>query len=459
MSSRFADIVICGAGIMGISVAYQLAVKRGLKNIVIVDERPPLSLTSDKSTECYRNWWPGPGDGMVRLMNRSIALMEEMARESNNIFKLNRRGYLYLTTDPNRIAALRSSAEEASALGAGDVREHSTDSYIPNIDDDLPLPLGEGRGEGGADLLTNATLIQQYFPYLGKDVVAALHVRRAGWLSAQTYGMWMFEQVRVAGVELISARVNSIETAGGKVAAVTLSDGTQIKTSTFVNAAGPHLARVGKLLAVDIPVTNELHLKSSFNDHLRVVARNAPLLICADEQNLDWTEEERAVLTEDPQTAWLLNTLPSGAHTRPEGDAAAQSILVLWDIHNQPVDPIFPIPEDPLYTEVALRGLARILPGMHSYVERMPRPTVDGGYYTKTRENRPLAGPLLVPGAYVIGAASGYGIMAAAGMAELLASHIVGANLPDYAPIFALARYEDPTYKTMLKNWGESWQL
>ena len=34
----------------------------------------PLSLTSDKSTECYRNWWPGPGDAMVRLMNRSIDL-------------------------------------------------------------------------------------------------------------------------------------------------------------------------------------------------------------------------------------------------------------------------------------------------------------------------------------------------------------------------------------------------
>ncbi len=454
MSSRSADIVICGAGIIGISVAYQLALKRGLKNIVIVDERPPLTLTSDKSTECYRNWWPGPGDAMVRLMNRSIALMEDMARHSNNIFKLNRRGYLYLTTDTNRVAALRSSAEEASALGAGPLLEHSSggNAYKPHS--------AEGfEGPDGADLLTDTALIQQHFPYLGKDVVAALHVHRAGWLSAQTYGMWMFEQAHAAGVELISARVTSIETAGGKVAAVTLSDGTQIKTSTFINAAGPQLARVGKLLDAEIPVTNELHLKSSFNDSLGVVGRDAPLLISADEQRLAWTDEERSALAEDPQTAWLLDTLPSGAHTRPEGDAAAQSILVLWDIHNQPVDPIFPIPEDPLYTEVALRGLCRILPGMRSYLERMPRPTVDGGYYTKTQENRPLAGPLPVPGAYVIGAASGYGIMAAAGLAELLAAHVVGGNLPEYAPMFELARYEDHDYKTMLKNWGESWQL
>lgn len=127
---------------------------------------------------------------------------------------------------------------------------------------------------------------------------------------------------------------------------------------------------------------------------------------------------------------------------------------MLWDIHNKP-----PIPEDPLYTEVALRGLSRILPRMRGYLERMPRPTVDGGYYTKTLENRPLAGPLPVAGAYVIGAAAGYGIMAAAGLGELVAAHVTGGRLPEYAPMFELARYEDPVYKTMLKNWGESWQL
>ena len=68
MSERTAEIVICGAGIAGVAAAYHLAVRRGVSDIVLVDERPPLSLTSDKSAECYRNWWPGPGDAMVRLM-------------------------------------------------------------------------------------------------------------------------------------------------------------------------------------------------------------------------------------------------------------------------------------------------------------------------------------------------------------------------------------------------------
>jgi glycine/D-amino acid oxidase-like deaminating enzyme len=74
-----ADVVICGAGIAGISAAYHLAARQGIKDVLLVDDRPPLTLTSDKSTEAYRNWWPGPDDAMVRLMNRSIDLLEELA--------------------------------------------------------------------------------------------------------------------------------------------------------------------------------------------------------------------------------------------------------------------------------------------------------------------------------------------------------------------------------------------
>src|SRR4029079_3949248 len=115
-----ADVVICGAGIAGISAAYHLAVRRGVKDVVIVDDQPPLTVTSAKSTECYRNWWPGPGDTMVRFMNRSIDLLEELAQESGNRFVMNRRGYAYLTADPAQAAALERGAREVSALGAGE---------------------------------------------------------------------------------------------------------------------------------------------------------------------------------------------------------------------------------------------------------------------------------------------------------------------------------------------------
>jgi glycine/D-amino acid oxidase-like deaminating enzyme len=47
--------VVCGAGIAGVSTAYFLTVGRGMSDVVLCDPLPPLTLTSDKSTECYRN--------------------------------------------------------------------------------------------------------------------------------------------------------------------------------------------------------------------------------------------------------------------------------------------------------------------------------------------------------------------------------------------------------------------
>ena len=40
------DAVVCGAGIAGISAAYHLCVTQGVGKVLLVDERPPLSLTS-----------------------------------------------------------------------------------------------------------------------------------------------------------------------------------------------------------------------------------------------------------------------------------------------------------------------------------------------------------------------------------------------------------------------------
>src|SRR5947207_14967325 len=134
MARMSGEVVICGAGIAGVAAAYHLAVRRGVRDVVLVDERPPLTLTSDKSAECYRNWWPGPGDDMVAVMNRSIDLLEELAREGGNSFRLNRRGYLFHTAEPERVDSFIGSADEAAALGSGPVRRHAAASsdYRPS---------------------------------------------------------------------------------------------------------------------------------------------------------------------------------------------------------------------------------------------------------------------------------------------------------------------------------------
>ena len=454
MAQTSANVVICGAGIAGISAAYHLAVKQSVKNVMLVDERAPLSLTSDKSTECYRNWWPGPGDAMVRFMNRSIDIVEELARESHNTFRLNRRGYLYATADEARSDEMRRAGEEAASLGAGEVRVHTRGGdYLP------ALAEGFENQPDGSDLILDPALIRKYFPFLSERTVAVLHARRCGWLSAQQLGMYLLERAKERGVKFVDARVESVDTTGGCVRAVRLSDGTTIATDNFVIAAGPFLKQVGRLVGVDLPVFSELHTKVAFRDEVSAFPRNAPLLIWIDAQKLPWSDEERAVFAESDEALGLLNEFPSGVHARPEGGAASPMFLVLWTYHTEHVEPVLPIRFDPHYPEIVLRGLSTMLPSLQTYFGKTPRLTMDGGYYTKTQENRPLIGRLPVEGAYVIAALSGYGIMASCAAGELLAAHVTGSKLPHYAPAFALERYQDPAYRDLLKNWGASGQL
>src|SRR5579884_1565847 len=127
-SARSADVVVCGVGIAGASVAYHLAVHHGVRRVVMIDEREPFTLTTDKGTQGYRNWWPGPDDTMLRFVSRSIDLLEETALESGNVFRMNRRGYLFATADADHVQSLRVTANAVSAFGMGPIREHTSAS-------------------------------------------------------------------------------------------------------------------------------------------------------------------------------------------------------------------------------------------------------------------------------------------------------------------------------------------
>jgi glycine/D-amino acid oxidase-like deaminating enzyme len=144
-------------------------------------------------------------------------------------------------------------------------------------------------------------------------------------------------------------------------------------------------------------------------------------------------------------------------HGRPDG---AHATLLLFNHHGEAVEPEFPLPEPPPhYGEIALRGMSTMVPGLRAYVGKPFRPYVDGGYYVKTRENRPLIGPAPVEGLHISCGYSGFGVMASCAGGELIARHITGAPLPDYAPAFLLSRYQNPEYISLLDRWGDGGQL
>ena len=460
MTRSTAEVVVIGAGIAGISAAFHLAVRQGLDGVVLVEAGDPLALTSDKSTECYRNWWPGPGDAMVAFMNRSIDLMEQLERESGGQLRLNRRGYLFATAEPSRVDAFRAMALGAQSLGAGDLRVHDGSGSSP----DYVRPRAHGF-EGlpsGSDLITDPVLIRAEFPYLDPATVAVLHARRCGWLSAQQLGMWMLERARDRGVKLVRGKVTGIDTRGGRIRTVSVArpgERLEIDAGALVLSPGPHLAELAVRLGIELPIACERHVKVMFRDTERAVPGDAPMLIWADPVELPWSDEERAVLADDEETRSLVEPFPAGIHGRPEGTPGDHWLMMLWTYDTETVAPVFPVPYDERLPEIALRGWSRMLPSLERYFTRLPRMTVDGGYYVKTPENRPLVGPLPIAGVYVNAAYSGFGIMGACAGGELLAAHVCGASLPACSDAFLPSRFDDSGYLDTFASDGADGQL
>jgi glycine/D-amino acid oxidase-like deaminating enzyme len=444
-------IVICGAGIAGVAAAYYLSA-RGADDVTLVEQGHPLSLTSDKSTEAYRNWWPGPDAAMTGFMNRSIDLIEEIARGTDNRINLNRRGYVFATADAGKIPFLRDMAQMAQARGGGEARLHDTPSgvYAPSPERGFEFPLS------GADVITDASLIRRHFPYLAPETIAVAHARRAGWLSAQQLGAVMLEAARERGVKLLRGGVVGFD-AGERVRGVHVEregERVRLEATHVVLAGGPMQTALARMIGVELPIFAERHRKMSFQDTLGGLPRTAPMLIWLDEQHLPFSDEDRAALA-GSEAAWFLAKFPAGVHGRPDGT----STLVLFNHHGDAVEPVFPLPDEPHYAEIALRGMSTMVPGLRAYEGKPPRPYVDGGYYVKTRENRPLIGPVGIEGAYISCAFSGFGVMASCGSGDLIARHILGAPLPEDAGAFLLARYQDPNYRALLENWGDGGQL
>jgi glycine/D-amino acid oxidase-like deaminating enzyme len=206
------------------------------------------------------------------------------------------------------------------------------------------------------------------------------------------------------------------------------------------------------MLDIDLPVFLELHAKMLFDDRLGVVPRLAPFTIWNDPVGaIDWSAAERARFGDGPSTRWLHEPFPGGLHIRPIGDG--RDILLIWTFESAPHEYVWPPSFDPHLGDVLLHGFAHVAPRAAAYIGEGHRGNVDGGYYAKTPENRPVIGPLEIPGVFVIGALSGYGIMASHAAGELLATHMTGGPLPAYAAALSPRRYADAAYRRRLEGW------
>ncbi len=434
------DVAVIGAGSVGIAVAYYLVVQQGVKTLVLIDSGDPMALTSAQSGENYRNWWPHPA--MTAFTDHAIGLLEDIARKNGNRIHMTRRGYLLVTRQQNPLDLLDELHRGYGDDAHGKIRVHEgsvSSSYEPPHRADWQL------APDGVDVLLNKDLIRSAYPSLAPDVESALHIRRAGDISGQQLGQLMIEALRARGIQIRRGKVISIEK--DKRLTITLdgqSGTTTLHADRVVNAAGPYFAQIGAMLGEELPVSCVYQQKIAFEDREAAISRSLPFTIDLDGQELAWSEQEREILASEPESAGLLRAMPGGIHRRPEGGDGGRWIKLGWAYNTAPGNPDGEEPIDPNFPDVVLRGASRLTPGLQAYIGRLPRGARHyGGYYTMTPENWPLIGPMRTEGAYMAGALSGFGTMAATATGSLCAGWMSGAEMPDYAKPFTLARYAD----------------
>jgi glycine/D-amino acid oxidase-like deaminating enzyme len=153
----------------------------------------------------------------------------------------------------------------------------------------------------------------------------------------------------------------------------------------------------------------------------------------------------------DPVDLSPLGRFPPGVHFRPRGE---HTVLGIWTHDAIVEEPRFPPRFDRRFPEIVVRGLADMIPALVRYASRAGDAVVDGGYYCKAPDNRPLIGPVAVKGMYLLGALSGFGVMASQAAAELLAAWVLDRARPEYAAAFSGARFLDPAYRSQLLTIG-----
>ena len=443
------DVAVIGAGSVGIAVAYYLVRDHGLRSVALVDSRDPMSLTSAQSGENYRNWWPHPV--MTAFTDHSITLMEQLDRESGGRLNMTRGGYALVTrrSDPDDLLADLQRGY-ADAPGKIRIRGAAAD-YRP------PRRAPWQDAPDGVDVLLDRDLIRRTFPAYADDVATVIHIRRAGSLDAQQMGQLMLEAIREAGGSVVRGEVKAIIPGAPFTLEVATKKGMlQLRADRVVNAAGPFIRDVAAMLGEDLPVKCVYQQKVAFPDTERAVPRDMPFTIDLDGQTLVWSEEDRVVLAADEATRHLVAPMKGGIHCRPDGPVDGTWIKLGWAHNEAASDPHGEEPVDPQFPDTVLRAASRLNPKLGAYIGRLPRGARHyGGYYTMTEENWPLIGPMRAPGAFVAGALSGYGSMAACATGALCAAWVSGRPIPAYSRSFTRERHADAALMAELARLGK----
>lgn len=221
-----AGVVVIGAGIMGLSIAYHLA-RLGVRDVSVVDKSYLCGGASGRNGGGIRAQWSSETN--VRLMQESIRMCRDFARQFRINVWLRQGGYLFLARSAERARALEESAnlQRTCGLETRMLSPREAQRLVPELSTDGLVAASYNPDDGVVFPWPFVWGFAQAATRLGVDIATFTEV-----VGFDTRGS------RIEGVRVRRAQ-------GGPV--------HRIATNKVVNASGAWSPEVARMLGVELP--------------------------------------------------------------------------------------------------------------------------------------------------------------------------------------------------------------
>ncbi len=215
-----ADVAIIGAGVVGTSIAFQLA-RLGAGSVVLLEkENLPGTGSTAKANGGIRAQFTT--DVNVAMSLASMEILDALAPEIGDPPIYRKAGYLFLTGAPKRLLAMEAAAAFQRARGVS----------VEMLD---------------------AAGVRSRSPFAAGPIAGGTFGPRDGFIDPGALTNFFLREASRSGARaLYGARVSAIAHAGAGF--VLKTDAGDVAAGAVVIAAGPWTGRVAALAGVDVPV-------------------------------------------------------------------------------------------------------------------------------------------------------------------------------------------------------------
>jgi sarcosine oxidase subunit beta len=371
-----ADVVIIGGGVIGASVAYHLA-ESGAGDIIIVEreERQGLGSTGVATGGVRAQF---ATEINIRMSLYSIDFLSQFEAVTGFASGYEPRGYLFVATTEEQLAALKKNYELQCALGLKEVEIVTREEIAVRI------------------------------PFLRvDDVKGGSFCRTDGFIKPLSVMRGFTERAIERGARLwLGAEVSGIETLRGRVTGVVTTRGV-ISTRAVVCCAGAWAAHVARLAGAQLPV-------KPLRRQLASVRASAPA----------------------PEKLPMVIDISNGFHFRPDGNAPQTNLLLAWPDPSEEYG--FKTEYDAGFTSKVLSLAQYRVPAWRDL--EIDAKFCRAGLYEMTPDHHAIISEAPeVCGLFVVGGFSGHGVMHSPAAGRMAAEMILDGHIKflDAAPLSA----------------------